>query len=259
MRKLRTLIVDDEPLARAGVALLAAQTGEFEIVGEAEDVPSATEAIVRFAPDLVFLDIQMPGGSGFDVLTHIPAEKLPLIVFVTAYDIYAVKAFSLQAIDYLLKPVTEERFAAMTSKVVELADMKSLAPYRKTIERLVAKVGSDGLERLATTYPDRLLIKEVGRMFFVPVESIRWIEAEDYYVRLHCHDQSPLLRESLQSLSERLDPSRFVRIHRSTLVAVSAVSAVTFESDNPHLTLRDGTQLPIGKTYKERLRTLVHR
>lgn len=256
---LRTLIVDDEPLARAGIRLLAEPLSDLQIVGEAEDLHSAKRALAQLSPDLLLLDIQMPGGTGFDLLAGLPHEQLPLVVFVTAYDIHAVRAFSLQAIDYLLKPVSAERFGQTITRVQELASNRSLAPYRESIERLISQVGTDGLERLAATWPDRLLVREVGRSFFVPVATIRWIEAEDYYVRLHCLNQSPLLRESLQSLEQRLDPARFIRIHRSSMVAIMAIRSISFESDEPHLLLTDGTRLPIGRTYKEHLKLLLAR
>jgi two-component system LytT family response regulator len=219
MTKLRVLVVDDEPLARTGLVELLRAMPDVEVAGAHADGVSALHAIDANVPDVLCVDIRMPGLDGFDVVAALEPERTPAVIFVTAYDAFAVRAFEVNAIDYLLKPVTAERLTAAIDRVRERQRPEPLTP-----ERLTAL-----LENLAPTRAagiGRLIVREVGRIVVVPTSDIDWIEGADYYARLHIGGKSHLIRESLSSLERRLDPSRFQRLHRSAIVHLSRVRVV---------------------------------
>lgn len=223
---MKVLIVDDEPLARGVVRSLVERDPELSVVGECSGV-DAVEAIERGRPDILFLDIQMPEVDGFDVLERAGANSVPAVVFVTAYDQYALRAFDVQALDYLLKPFDDARFYAALLRAKEKA-------------------------RLRTPYVRRFLVRTRGKVVLVNVDDVDWIEAADYYVSLHAHGRSHLLRETMQELEARLDPSRFVRVHRSAIVNIDRVQELhpLFRGDSV-LLLRDGTQLRLSRSRRE--------
>ena len=246
--KIRTLIVDDEPLGRERIRTLLDDDAEIEVVGECSDGKKAVAAIERTGPDLVYLDVQMPEMDGFAVLDAIAGERMPAIIFVTAYDRYAVKAFEVHALDYLLKSFDRERFQAALRRAKEQirASREGLWNERLTglLEDLQARQ-----KRLT-----RLVIRSAGRIFFLRVEEIDWLEAADNYVRIHAGRESHLVRETLQSLEGRLDPSKFLRIHRSTLVNLDRIQELQplFHGDYV-VKLLDGTELSLSRSYRERL------
>jgi len=214
---LRVLIVDDEPLARDRIRELLKNDSEVEIVGECGSGRAAVTAIREHAPDLVFLDVQMPGMDGFAVLKTLARERLPLVIFVTAFDQYAVRAFEFYAADYLLKPFKRKRFEQAVRRVKEqMRDADSSDLSRRTLALL------EGLEA-KSHYLDRLVVKTSGRVFFLRTHEGEWIEAEDNYVRLHLGKESHLLRETLKNLEAQLDPRKFIRVHRCAIVNIDQI------------------------------------
>lgn len=246
--KIRTLIVDDEPLGRERIRTLLAGDLEIEVVGECADGRQAITAIEERKPDLVFLDVQMPEVDGFGVLEAICGERLPVIIFVTAYDRYAVQAFEVHALDYLLKSFDKERFGEAVQRAKE--------EIRHSREGMLNERLAELLEDLQTKKDRlrRLVIKSAGRIVFLRVEEIDWIEAADNYVRVHAGREAHLIRETLQSLEKRLDPSKFLRIHRSSLVNLDRIRELhpIFHGDYA-VKLIDGTELTLSRSYRERL------
>src|SRR5262249_44916292 len=246
MRNLRALVVDDEAPARRTLQLLLANHPDVELVGECATGPDALETIDRTEPDLLFLDVHLPGFSGFELLQRLKTERPPTVIFVTAYEEHAVRAFDASAADYLLKPFDDERFD-------------------RALERAKARVRQRDLEqlpprRLQTPIPflDRLAIRGSGRIFFVRVAEIHWIEASDYYVQVHLHGRAHLLRERMHHLEARLDPRRFVRIHRSAIVNIERVKELQpFFHGEYSVLLEDGTRLKLSRTYRDRLELLL--
>jgi two-component system LytT family response regulator len=252
--RIRTLIVDDEPLAREGVRLLVNGDPEIDVVGECANGRDALAAVRRLRPDLVFLDVQMPEMSGFDVLAALPPEELPAVIFVTAFDRYALRAFEVHALDYLLKPFDDERFAdavARAKRHLRLSHVSSLS------ERLLSL-----LENVRPPEPDRELlsriaIKDAGRVVFLDVSEVDWIEAADYYVQLHVGPKSYLHRESMQRLEEKLDPDRFLRIHRSAIVNRRCVRELRHKGRELHCVLANGVSLKVARSQRGKLQKLM--
>jgi len=267
MREIRTLIVDDEPVARAGLRkLLAAEPG-IDVIGEAADGKRAVAAVRELRPDLLLLDVQMPGMNGFEVLDAIGPRAVPAIVFVTAYDQFAVRAFEIQALDYLLKPFDDERFTTVIGRVREHLRQRREGRLARRLAGLLAHYEARaGLASApsphnpvdGSPYPTRIMVRTGGRVFFQPVSEIDWIEAADYYARVHAGSEAHLLRESLAALEERLDPASFVRIHRSAIVNVERVKEVRLDWRNRHVVvLRNGTTLPLSRRRKEELERVM--
>ncbi len=245
--KIRTLIVDDEPLARDRLRHLLQSAPQVDLVGECADGQQALAAIDEKKPDLVFLDIQMPEMDGFDVLEAIQSEPRPFIVFVTAYDKFAVRAFEVHAVDYLLKPFDRERFQQALARALEQVQHRSAGqPERQAA--LLAEV------KPAPRNPDRLPVKSGGRVLLVKVSEIDWIKAAHNYVELHEHAQTHLLRETLGTLEQRLPVEKFVRISRSVIVNVERVKELQplFWGEYA-VVLQDGTKLTLSRRYRHKL------
>lgn len=219
MSLLRVIVVDDETLAREGLAELLRAMPDVEVVGVCADGMSALSAVEAEKPDLLCVDIRMPGLDGFDVVAALDPQRTPAVIFVTAYDAFAVRAFEVNAMDYLLKPVTADRLAAALAKVRASKQVEPLKPERLT----------NLLEQLASTRSQgagRLIVREVGRIVVIPTSDVDWIEGADYYARLYVGAKAHLIRESLSSLESRLDPARFLRLHRSAIVNLARVRVV---------------------------------
>jgi two-component system LytT family response regulator len=248
---IRALVVDDEPLARRAIRRFLGKHVGVDVIGECGDGESAVRAIRERKPDLVFLDVQMPELDGFQVLREVGANQMPVTIFVTAYERYALRAFDANAIDYLLKPVGKERFErALTRAKQRIAgELK----YDE-LHRIVSS-----LERLAApqTYPDRLAIPKQGRVLFVATKDIDWIEAEGNYVRLHEGNREHEFRETLTGLEEKLNPAEFLRIHRSTIVNVQRIKEIQAWFHGHHrVLLENGTELRMSRYQHEIARKL---
>lgn len=255
MKAFRILIADDEPLARSGLARMIAHDPGFELVAECADGVEALQAIRRVRPDLALLDIEMPGMDGFAVLTALSPEERPLAIFVTAYDAHALRAFDVNAVDYVLKPVVQERLGAALARAAD---------------RLRASEGRPGLsdldlERLASLvrarpdYLDRLLVRSASGGIVIPVSEIVYVEADGDYVKLHRGSGHELMRSTLQSLLERLDPRQFARIHRSYAVRLDRITRIEGASGDGAVLLDDGTELPLSRTYRDSLLAALER
>jgi len=250
----RVLIVDDEPLARERIRTLLAGEPGFEIVGEAADGTAAAESIMALQPDLVFLDVQMPGADGFDVIDAVGPDKMPFVVFVTAYDRYALRAFDVHALDYLLKPFDRERFR----EALERAQIQIERSSGGDIERRLAAIVKD--LRPAKTKTDRFVVKSGGRIFFVRTAEIDWIEAAGNYVKLHVGNDSHLIRETMNAVESKLSPDLFVRIHRCHIVNIEQVGELQPWFNGEYVVfLKNGTRLTLSRGYRERLQDRIGR
>ena len=249
------LIVDDEPLARGKLKSLLAREPDVEVVGEAGDGRSALDAIAGLSPDLVFLDVQMPELDGFGVLAELPPDARPAVVFVTAHDQFALKAFEVHALDYLLKPFDRERLViAMNRARAQLAGPTGQAELQNQLSALLAGMKPP----TRTTAPDRIAVKTGGRILFVNTAEIDWVEAADNYVKLHLGKVEHLMRETLSSIEQRLSGAGFVRISRSVIVHPRTVRELQplFHGDQAVI-LKDGTRLTLSRTHRDALDTLV--
>jgi two-component system LytT family response regulator len=250
--KIRTLIVDDMLLARKRVRRYLSADSEVEIVGECADGQEAIASIESLSPDLLFLDVQMPELDGFDVLKAVGAEKMPAVIFVTAYDQFALRAFEVHALDYLLKPFDRERVRrALERAKAQLKHQES----HGLDERLQALLKDFKTE---SRYLKRLAVKTTGRTIFLLTDEIDWIESAGNYLKLHSGRDSHLIRERMSQLEIRLDPEKFLRIHRSTLVNIDRIKEMQplFNGDQL-ITLRDGKQLTMSRTYRDKLLALL--
>jgi len=248
MNTIKALIVDDEPLARERIKRFLTDERDIELIGECADGQEAVSAIQTLEPDLVFLDIQIPELDGFGVLEAVGVEQMPAVIFVTAYDRYALQAFDVNALDYLLKPYNRERF----HKAVERARAQlSNGAKGELSERLLSLLENLQPEQ---RYLERLMIKSSGRVFFLRTTEIDWIEAEGNYLRLHVGKESHLLRETMNRLAAKLDQNKFLRIHRSTLVNIERIKELQplFSGDYVVI-LRDGKQLTLSRSYRDKL------
>jgi two-component system, LytTR family, response regulator len=247
----RTLIVEDEPHARHYLRELLAGESEVAIVGEASSGREGADLIRKVSPDLVFLDIQMPDLSGFDLIAKIGVDKMPAFVFVTAYSEFAVRAFEVEAVDYLCKPFDRDRLAASLERAMRRLQLRNTDAADDGLGAFHDKPGGWLL---------RIPIKERNGIVFVPVDGILWIEAKDKYVELHTLDRAYLARQTIQSLEESLDPKQFVRIHRSTIVRKAAVRGLhpLFRGDYL-LKLNNGTELTLSRNFREAFFTQMSR
>lgn len=248
---IRVFLVDDEPLAREGLRALLREERDLEMLGEAEDGLSAVSGIIATKPDLVCLDVQMPGLDGFEVLEALGRDRPPAVIFVTAYDLHALQAFQVHAVDYLLKPIDPQRLK------IALDRARRLLP-RDTAEGRIDEL----LRHLQSTrpYPERFLVRSPGALRVVPVADVLWIEADGDYARLHLAKEEHLLRETMSALEARLDPERFVRLHRSYFARIDQVRELRTEGNgDAEVTLATGTRLPVSRTYRERLVAALER
>ena len=268
--RIRTLIVDDEPLAREGVRLLLERDPEVEIVGEAADGNAALRAIRALRPQVVFLDVQMPGLDGIQLIDRLERDAPPVVVFVTAHDQYAIRAFERSALDYVLKPYDDERFAKAVARAKSQLRRHNAGELNRKLLALLDHFRGEGAPSaqgggsIESTEADggrwlsRLAIKSSGRIVFLKVEEIDWIGAADYYVELHVGGKAHLLREAMAKLETRLDPKRFLRIHRSAIVNVERVAEIRASAHGDcTVVLRDGVKLKLSRSRRDKLRQMV--
>jgi len=251
--KMRTLIVDDEPLARERISDLLQGEKDIHIVAECNNGKEALRIISGQEIDLVFLDIQMPELDGIRLLEKLPEGNVPLIVFTTAFDSFAVKAFELNAVDYLLKPFTKKRF-------------------QESLSRAQQKMGSDDkdlyLSQMLTTirsvvdkqqYADKVVVKSEGKVRFIPTREIQWVESDANYLKIHTTNESPQIRDTMTNFSKKLDPAIFLRLHRTVIVNTEHIKELKpWFNDEYVAILRNGTQLPIGRTYRKTVNEFFH-
>ncbi len=265
---IRAVVVDDEPLARRGIRARLERAGGYTVVAECASGREAIAAIREFAPNVVFLDVQMPGIDGFGVVEEIGADQMPVVIFVTAFDTHALRAFEAHAFDYLLKPIDDDRFATTVDRarrrVVEREEsevarrlaalMHDLRPALDAAQAVPAQ--HDAADAPSGAPASRIVVRDRDRVVFIDVGDIDWIGADGDYVRIHTSGKSHLVRDTMAAMEQRLDPSAFVRIHRSTIVNASRIRELRpYSSREYAVVLRDGTRLRLSRRYRDRLRT----
>ncbi|MDV6315142.1 LytTR family DNA-binding domain-containing protein [Idiomarina sp. HP20-50] len=270
MKQLRTLVVDDESLARKGLAIRLEAFEQLQLLPECKTSREAVDVIADQKPDLVFLDIQMPGLNGFEVLQAVQERqgKLPLVVFVTAYDSYAIKAFEVRALDYLLKPVDDDRLAECIKRVISEHQNVNDEQQDKLINLVAEVTGQDAdtlLERLAAgeaiaadEYPDYIAIKDSGEITRVAVKDIKWVDAAGDYMCIHAGEDTHILRRTMKELEQDLNPKLFQRVHRSAIVNIKQVEKLCNQQNGEyHLQLKNGQKLKVSRSYKDRIKQLI--
>jgi two-component system LytT family response regulator len=269
--KIRTLIVDDEPLARKGLSLRLADFENIELVGECKNGVDAVALIPQLRPDLVFLDIQMPGLNGFQVIHKLQElnQVIPIIVFVTAFDSYAIKAFDIHALDYILKPLDSQRLAAAVEKVEHYISLKTEGDNSQKLVRLVADFTGDDCEdilrKLASgesisnhSFPDILAIKDGSEITRVNISEIQWIDAAGDYMCVHTSNQTHIMRKTMKELDQQLDPRKFVRVHRSAIVNINYVQKlISHISGEYHLILSNGSELKVSRSHRDKVKEMI--
>ena len=254
MKKIKVLVVDDEPLARERLTTLLSQEPDVELVTPARDGEEAITSIHDDSPDLVFLDVQMPQMSGFDVIEAVGSDKMPLVIFVTAYDQHALKAFQVRALDYLLKPFDRDRFRDAITRARELIERHSNGDLERRLLELVNDLKPEPQPL------ERFVIKSGGRVFFLRAEDIEWIEAAGNYVKLHVGAETHVFRETMNSLEARLNPRMFFRIHRSHIVNIERVRELQPWFNGEYVVfLTSGARLTLSRGYREKLQDRIGR
>ncbi|WP_206485810.1 LytTR family DNA-binding domain-containing protein [Thalassotalea sp. G2M2-11] len=268
---LSTIIVDDEALARKGLAIRLQAHDDINVIAQCGNGREAIEAIRAYQPDLIFLDIQMPGLDGFEVVQSIIEQGLsmPMVVFVTAYDQYALKAFDVHAFDYLLKPVDDERLSQAIDKIREKIQSEENLLHKEQLVKLVSDVTGNDCEEILqdlaankltnySNYSDVLAIKDAGEVSRVPVKEIIWIDAAGDYMCVHTSANTHILRKTMKELEETLDPQLFIRSHRSTIVNKHYVDKFCSQLNGEYyLVLKNGKELKVSRSYKDRVKQAV--
>ncbi len=256
--KIRVLVVDDEPLARRGIRQLLETEKDFEIAGEAANGREAASIIHKLKPDLVFLDIQMPLLDGFSFVEKMGAANLPEIVFVTAYDEHAIRAFEINALDYLLKPIDPERFVRTLNRVRQQMKDVQTKELDRRLSTLLQTLESAKSNIEQPTYLERIAVKKAEHITFVDVEEIDWISSEGNYVQLHAKSKTHLLRETMDGIERKLNPQKFVRLRRSTIARIEQIKELhpLFNGEFAVI-LKDGTELSSSRRYRQNLNLLL--
>ncbi len=266
---LKTIIVDDEALARRGLRHRLSEVGDVDIIAEARNGREALDLIREHHPDLVFLDIQMPGLDGFDVLRALPAEEIPAIVFVTAFDDYAIKAFEANALDYVLKPIEDTRLSDALDRVRENREQKRALKHRNSLLKLVGNItgapirsmtelSARGIDKLKKKEAPRLAIKDGGKTTWIPQEKIEWIDAAGDYMCVHAEGETHIMRCTMSHLLEELDANVFKRIHRSTIVNLNCIEEVIPHTKGEYfLQLENGEKIKVSRNYRETIKAFL--
>jgi two-component system LytT family response regulator len=241
-------------LARKRIRQYLSTDPDIETIGECKNGSEAIKTISRLKPDLVFLDIQMPNLGGFEVVEAIGPKLMPAVVFVTAYDEFALRAFDINALDYLLKPFDEERLKRSIERAKASIKCALISDLDTRLQKLLKEINT------APKYPKRLPVKSAQRTIFLPTEEINWIGAAGNYMELHMEHETHLIRERMSSLEEKLDPHKFVRVHRSTIVNIDRIKELYPLFNEDHLIiLRDGTRLTLSRTYYHQVKSVMQR
>ncbi len=261
---LRTIIVDDESLARRGLKLRLQEMAGVEIVAECKNGREALGEIAALMPDLVFLDIQMPGLSGFDVVANLQQDNMPMLIFVTAFNQYAIEAFEVHAVDYLLKPIDTDRLQASVTRALQRADqVESLTEKQRLLDLIISVTGrsENSVAQLlkeydgARSYPDRIAIKDGGETTLVDAKDIDWVDAAGDYMCVHANNVTHVMRVTMKELEGLLDPANFQRVHRSTIVNLDRVKKVCSHMNGEfHLILSNGATVKMSRSYKEKVK-----
>jgi two-component system, LytTR family, response regulator len=266
---IRSIIVDDEPLARRGLELRLRAFQDFEIVGQCANGREAVDAVAAHAPDLMFLDIEMPGIDGFEVLRRIPQTSMPMVVFVTAFDRYAIEAFDAHALDYLLKPLVDERLERTLGHVRDQFAQRKSVKHREQLVALLASVtgagqldaeellarGTAGISR---RFPEVLPIRLGRETMRLPVAAIEWVDAAGDYMCVHAEGRTHVVRATMKQFEDRLDPASFQRIHRSTIVNIRRIRKLKPHTNGEYfLTLEGGHELKLSRSYRDRLERIL--
>jgi len=250
--KINTLIIDDEALARQRLINLTNDVPELNLIGQFGTGKDAISAINEFEPDLIFLDIQMKDMNGFDVLEKITVEKKPIVIFVTAYNEYAVKAFDFFAFDYLLKPYKDDRFFKSIENIINFINTKNYSPFEEKINDLLKYVKTNNTSQAPLNYYENLPIKLGNKTLFINITNIKYIVASGYYAEIYTDEKKHLLRESLSNLIESLDPNKFIRIHRSTIINASEIGElISSNYGEIDVKMNDKKMFRISKSYKK--------
>lgn len=261
IQRIRAVIVDDEPAARRGIRLLLERDGGVDVVGEASGGAEAAELILRERPELAFLDVQMPGCDGFQALVRAGTAVPAAVIFVTAYDEHALRAFEVNAVDYLLKPYDDARFAAALQRGKDEVRRREADTVNSRLHQLLDYLQHAPAPAAAPATdnpPDRILLKSSGEIFFLKAEEIDWIEAEGDYMKFHVAGRTHLMRETMARLEARLDPKQFIRIHRSTIVNIDRLRKLSPSFAGEYaVILHDGTKLKLSRGYHERIAALL--
>ncbi len=265
MTPLRAIVVDDESLARRGLALRLAEMPSIDVIEQCSNGEEAVKAIVALNPDLVFLDIQMPGMDGFDVVCELQADAMPLIVFVTAFDQYAIDAFKVHAVDYVLKPIDDERLAQAVERAVTRHTLEAGGASKEQLMAVVQGRNGSGatMEEVAAegqvdSWPERLTIKDGNEFQFIRIADIQWIDAAGDYMCVHAAGKTHIMRTTMKKLEANLNPEVFIRVHRSSIVNVNSIlSAVTHTNGEYILSLDGGTQLKVSRSYRDKIKELL--
>lgn len=270
---LKVIVVDDEPLARKGMMVRLREFAELNVIAECSNGQQAVDTICALSPDLVFLDVEMPGMDGFAVLKQLQAQQitLPYIVFVTAYDHYAFSAFEVSALDYVLKPVEPERLQQAVEKALKIHQAQDTQRHKGQLAEAVAKLTGDDtgniLQRLDNAepvvndrFPDAISIKDSGEITRVPVAAIEWVDAAGDYMCIHTRDgQTHILRRTMKELELELDPKLFVRVHRSAIVNVNTIAKLQMLANGEHqLMLTNGQAVKVSRSYKDRVKQVFN-
>lgn len=264
MTNIRALIIDDESLARKGLRLRLEQIEDVEIIGESSDGRSALNQITELKPDLIFLDIQMPGLGGFDVVSNLQQDNMPLIIFVTAFDQYALEAFDVHAIDYLLKPIDSDRLAEAVQLAKDhLSQSGAVTDKQRLLELIISITGKseNSVSQLLKdhsgikSYPDRLAIKDGGETTLVETQDIDWVDAAGDYMCIHENDKTHVMRITMKDLEAKLDPAKFQRVHRSTIVNLDRVKKVCSHMNGEfYLLLHNEASVKMSRSYKDKVK-----
>jgi two-component system LytT family response regulator len=253
--------VDDEPLARRTIRDLLAEHSDIKVIGECSNGLEAVAFIEDQLPDLLFLDVQMPGLDGFETLARLEPECIPAIVFVTAYDQYALKAFDVHALDYLLKPFNDQRFREAVRQAKAQIELKEISQVSQSLLNLLGERYQPGPEQQNQNRKSsltRFMIKTHGRVIFIEASHVDWISADDYFIKLHAGEKTHLLRMSMNELEEKLDPKTFLRIHRSTIVNFDRVKELRQTTGGEYVViLKTGTELKISRGRRARLQQII--
>ena len=265
MTTLKTVIVDDERLARRGLALRLQDIPHIEVIAECANAQDALQSIARHSPDLIFLDIQMPGMSGFEMLCELQADTMPMIIFVTAFDQYAVEAFNIHAVDYVLKPIDEDRLCEAVGRAVERHALQDSSRTKQTLMELMDGLGGGAVaaqveqsQPRSAHWPERLTIKDGSEFQFVRMDDIRWIDAAGDYMCVHASGKTHIMRTTMKQLEGALNPEVFLRVHRSSIVNLNYITAAQiFANGEYQLTLEGDAQIKVSRGYGHRIKSLL--